>query len=154
MSARIRAGWVPVAGLLFQLGTQMSSAEGVALSDRATRPSFGGPDAIENQIESDRAVKDVLFETELFKPYLEWKESIREKDGLSLGTDYTSVLLSANDTLPGRSDDASSGLFRFFGTWELLGRGTDDTGTLSFKFDHRHLCRAWLLVIAKQYAVS
>ena len=110
ISARTRAGWFPVAGLLFQLVTQMSSAEVVEISDRTTRPSFRGPDAIENQIESDRAVKDVLFETELFKPYLEWKESIREKEGLSLGTDYTSVLLSANDTLRGRSDDASSGL--------------------------------------------
>jgi porin len=138
MSARTRAGWFPVAGLLFQLGTQTSSAEVVETSDRTIRPSFGGPDAIENQIESDRAVKDVLFETELFKPYLEWKESLREKEGLSLGTDYTSVFLTANDTLPDRSDDASSGMFRFFGTWELLGRGTDDTGTLSFKFDHRH----------------
>jgi porin len=138
MTARTRARWLLFAGLPLLLSTQASSAEAVEASDRATPPNFGGPDAVENQIESDRAVKDVLLETELFKPYLGWKEGIREKSGLSLGTDYTSVFLTANNTLPNKSDDASSGMFRFFGTWELLGRGTDDTGTLSFKFDHRH----------------
>jgi porin len=72
------------------------------------------------------------------KPYFDWKGGIKEKYGLSFGSDYTSVYLTANDNLPGTDDYASGGMVRFFGTWEMLGRGTDTTGALNFKVDHRH----------------
>ena len=29
-------------------------------------------------------------------------------------------------------------MVRIFGSWELLGRGTDTTGTLVYKVEHRH----------------
>jgi porin len=114
------------------------SAEESSASPQSNRPKLGGPDAIENQMESDRIKSDVLFESTLFKPYFAWKQGISNGGGPSLGSDYTSVYLDASDNLPGASDDASSGMVRFFGTWELFGRGEANTGTLSFKFDHRH----------------
>jgi porin len=40
--------------------------------------------------------------------------------------------------LPGKDDYSSGGMLRLFGNWELFGRGTENTGTLSFKLDHRH----------------
>jgi porin len=127
-----------VAVLLILLVAQPLSAEETETSDQTSRPSLGGPDAIENQLESDRADKDVLFESEYLKPYFDWKTGLEEKYGLSLGTDYTSVYLTANDNLPDTDDYAAGGMVRFFGTWQMLGRGTDTTGALNFKVDHRH----------------
>ena len=126
------------AALLILLTVQPSLAEEPGTSDQASRPSLGGPDAVENQIESDRADKDALYEFRLLKPYFDWKDGIKEKYGLAFGSDYTGVYLTANDNLPGTDDYASGGMVRFFGVWELLGRGTDTSGALSFKVDHRH----------------
>jgi hypothetical protein len=92
------------------------SAEESSTSPQSNRPKLGGPDAIENQMESDRIERGVLIESSLFKPYFAWKEGISNRGGPSLGTDYTSVYLSANDNLPGTSDDAFSGMVRF---WNL-----------------------------------
>lgn len=126
------------AALLILLTVQPSLAEEPGTSDQASRPSLGGPDAVGNQLESDRADKDALYESEYLKPYFDWKTGLEEKYGLSLGTDYTGVYLTANDNLPDTDGYASGGMVRFFGVWELLGRGTDTSGALSFKVDHRH----------------
>jgi porin len=127
------------AGLLtLLLIAQPLPAKETDTSEQLSHANFGGPDAVESLIESDKADKDVLLESDLFKPVLTWKEDLSEKYGLSLGSDYTSVYLAANDNLPATDDHASSGMIRFYGTWELFGRGTDNTGTLSLKFDHRH----------------
>jgi len=127
-----------VAVLLILLVVQPLFAEEAGTTEPITHPNLGGPDAVENQMELDRADKDVLFESKYLEPYFEWKDGIKEKHGLSFGTDYTSVYLSANDNLPGTDDYSASGMIRFFGTWEILGRGTANTGALNFKIDHRH----------------
>jgi porin len=101
-------------------------------------PRLGSPDAVENQLESDRAEKDVLYESKLLKPYFEWQVSLKKKYGFSFGIDYTAAFLKATDSLPGTDDYASSGMVRFYGSWELLGRGTDNNGTLVYKVEHRH----------------
>lgn len=98
---------------------------------------FGSPDSVQNQLESDRLDKG-LFEIELFRPYHEWKDRVREKYGYSFGLDYYPVFVQASDSLPGEDDNAASGVFRFSGFWELLGRGTDTTGTLIYLVEHRH----------------
>jgi porin len=46
--------------------------------------------------------------------------------------------LKASDSLPGSDDHASSGAVRFFNSLELLGRGTDTTGTLYCLVEYRH----------------
>jgi porin len=71
-------------------------------------------------------------------PFYEWKDQIREKYGYTFALDYYSVGLKASESLPGSDDDASSAVFRFSGFWELLGRGTDTTGTLVYLWEHRH----------------
>jgi hypothetical protein len=59
-----------------------------------------------------------------------------EGTGLSFGIDYSSIGFEATDS-PG-DDGAASGMFRVFGAWELIGRGTRDTGVLVFKGENRH----------------
>ncbi len=100
--------------------------------------TFGGPDAVENQIESDSKVLDSLFDFELAKPFVDFRKEIKEKYGITFGLDYNYVYSYASESLPGAEDDAASGMARFFGAWDLIGRDSGNTGTLVWKGEHRH----------------
>jgi porin len=107
-------------------------------SDQESRPRFGGPDAVSNLLESNRADKDVLFETNTFDSFRDWQAGISKRKGFSFGTGYTSNYFTGSSSLPGVDDYSAGGMLRIFGNWELSGRGTAKTGTLSFKLDQRH----------------
>jgi porin len=109
-------------------------------STETERPWFGSPDTVPNRIEANRLEKDTLFELEFLKPYHEWKERIQEKYGYTYALDYFPIFLKASDNLPGTDDYSSSGVLRFSGFWQLLGRGEDSnsTGTLVYLVEHRH----------------
>jgi porin len=108
-------------------------------SNEEGRGGFGGPDAVENRIESDRAEKEALYEFSLLRPsYYAWKQSLREKYGYSFGVTYVPVYVKASDSLPGSDDYASTAAIRHFGSWELLGRGTPNTGKLNYLIEYRH----------------
>ena len=55
-----------------------------------------------------------------------------------MGIDYTSVYQNASDTVPGGEDEAAAGMLRLYGAWDLIGRESGNTGTLIWKFEHRH----------------
>ncbi|MEM7192937.1 MAG: carbohydrate porin, partial [Pseudomonadota bacterium] len=57
--------------------------------------------------------------------------------GLQVGLDYQAVYQSATDSLTDQSQ-ASSGSVRTFGKWQLLGRDTDNSGSLVFLLEQRH----------------
>jgi len=95
-------------------------------------PSFGGPNAVENQLRSDGEIdRPTVFES-----WFEWKDGLTEKHGFSFSVDYSAAFLGANES-PG-DDRASSGMVRFFGSWDLVGRGTKNTGAFVWKVEHRH----------------
>jgi len=60
-----------------------------------------------------------------------------EQHGLAVSSDYATLLQQADGSLSG-SDQAMSGVFRLYGRWTLVGRGTDDAGTLVAKVEQRH----------------
>jgi porin len=131
--------------VLILLMAQPLSAQGseeadqtAGTSEQTSRPRFGGPDAVTNLLESDQAERGVLFESNVFDSYSDWKAGIKEKNGFSFGTGYTSNFFTSSSSLPGTDDYSAGGMLRMFGNWDLSGRGTDNTGTLSFKLDHRH----------------
>jgi porin len=95
-------------------------------------PQWGGPNTVENQLRSDAEVD----RPSLFERYFEWKTGLTEKHGFSFSVDYSALYLGANES-PGE-DRASSGMVRFFGAWDLVGRSTKNTGTFVWKVEHRH----------------
>ncbi len=99
---------------------------------------FGGPDAVQNRIESDRQETDPVFHTGFLDSYWKWKGDIQKEHGFIYGAEYNAVVLTATDTLPGADDHAASGIFRFSGSWELTGRGTERSGALRFLFENTH----------------
>ena len=124
--------------LLVLLSVQSGFAQSSETTNEDGYGKFGGPDAVQSRIESDRVEKDTLYDLEFLKPYYEWKDHIQEKYGYTFQMAYIPVFLKASDSLPGMDDNASGGVFRFFGFWELLGRGTDTTGKLVYLVEHRH----------------
>ena len=95
-------------------------------------PQWGGPNAVENQLRDDAEIDRPT----LFERWFDWKAELVEKHGLSLSVDYSAVYLGASES-PG-DDRASSGMVRFYGAWDLVGRGTKNTGAFIWKVEHRH----------------
>ena len=61
---------------------------------------------------------------------------MNDRIGLQFNIDESILYQVATDSL-GESD-AASGLVRFYGQWELLGRGSANSGLLVFKGENRH----------------
>ncbi len=113
---------------------QEESANGP--SDSEGVPKFGGPDAVGTTVEEDAKTGKPFFKFGFFQPYHEFKTHLAEQSGVSYGIDYTAVYLGASDSLG--QDDASSGMFRFYGSWDLFGRESGNTGALVWKIEDRH----------------
>jgi porin len=97
---------------------------------------FGGPDATENLIADDARPISALLEERVLDPWFEWKKGLQDDFGIGSGLDYSALALSASESA-GKSN-ASGGMLRFFGSWDLVGRGTKNSGALVWKIEHRH----------------
>ena len=116
--------------------SKISYAENASSYDNV--PSFGGPDAVENTIKIDASDKKAAVEERFSQDWFDWKAKLQEDQGLSIGIDYTSVFLNSSENGKSGDSNASGGMVRFFGSWDLLGRGTKNTGALIWKVEHRH----------------
>ncbi|KOO15606.1 porin [Vibrio xuii] len=86
---------------------------------------FSGPDSVENTIAENARQKQ------------SWRDSLAA-DGFTFGADYFALGLTSPDGKNGNDADASSGVARLYGSWNLLGQGTNNTGNLVWKVEHRH----------------
>jgi porin len=100
------------------------------------QPNLGSPNQVDNQIESDAAPKEPLLRLTFLEPYFEFKDRLSESSGLSFGVDYSTVFMKASASLA--EENASSGMVRLFGSWNLVGRGSQNPGAFVFKIEHRH----------------
>lgn len=98
---------------------------------------FGSPDSVSNRLDEDTQEKRSLTGQDFLGGYREWKEQFYEQTGISFAFDYTSGGHWPSNTISGR-DSFTSGAVRFYGSWELVGRGTKNTGTFVWKGEHRH----------------
>ena len=74
----------------------------IAAAQDTSGPGFGGPNAVENQIEDDVVSWDGF------------RQNLIDKYGLTVSADYTAVLLSANQTFS--DDTGAGGIARVYGT--------------------------------------
>ncbi|WP_227021348.1 carbohydrate porin [Oceaniferula marina] len=100
------------------------------------RPSLGGPGSVE-ALEADDARPDQSHTgKDLLKEWKDYKTSLKDRTGFSWSTDYTAYYFgSSGDFGP---NEAGSGIFRLYGSWDLVGRGTENQGGLVYKVEHRH----------------
>ena len=92
-------------------------------------------DEVENQITLDREVNP-LYESKLLAPIHEWKNGVAERTGFNWSLDYSALLMGVSDSLG--EDNASGGMARFFGYWDLVNRGGANKGSLNWKVENRH----------------
>jgi porin len=122
--------------MVLSLGVLASSA--ATAQETQASPSFGGPDAVPNQIQSDVENAERGEGTGIGERWDRWKSELQSEHGLGLGIDYTSVYQNASDTVPGGEDEVAAGMLRFYGSWDLIGRESGNTGTFTWKVEHRH----------------
>ena len=117
---------------------QIDAAADIQQEDGSDRDksAFIGTNAVHSTLKEDERPKTSAIETSVFEPWEVQKRSFYDKTGLKLGGDYNILSLFATDS-PGDKSSAG-GVLRFYGTWDLLGRGKDNTGSLVFKQEHRH----------------
>lgn len=115
---------------------RLSAALWLAAAGVAAAQSFGGPGAVENQLDDDRRRGTPLIEGDPFEALAAGRARLKLQTGLDISADY-SALGVYGDNATG-DDSAASGMLRIFGSWQMLGRGTPDTGALVFKGEHRH----------------
>jgi hypothetical protein len=130
-----------LAGLFAALALPVAAEEGGSSSEeppppggtsqQSDGPSFGGPNAVENQLHEDKQSG-----TPFLDRIADWKSGLKDKHGVDLGIDYTAAYFGASDS-PGE-DQSGSGLLRFYGAWDLVGRKGKNTGALVWKAEHRH----------------
>ena len=98
--------------------------------------TLGGPEQVENRLDMDSNMVTPMFPSDFARGYFEWKDRIKKENGVGLGGDYSFAYLKASDS-PG-VDDAFSGMYRMFGTWEAVSDGKGNSGALIWKVEHRH----------------
>jgi len=97
--------------------------------------NFGGPGSVENTIADDAEPVPALIKERALDPWFEWKQGLQDDHGFSFGLDYNGLHLDANNSAG--KDNASGGIFRFFGSWDLVDRGTPNSGALVWKVEYR-----------------
>jgi porin len=106
------------------------------MMEPVTTRTLGGPDQVENRLDIDSNQVTPMFPSDFARGYFVWKDRIKKENGVGLGGDYSFAYLKASDS-PG-VDDAFSGMYRMFGTWEAVSDGKGNSGALIWKVEHRH----------------
>ncbi|TLU65849.1 carbohydrate porin [Thalassotalea litorea] len=87
---------------------------------------FGSTDAVDNRITQDKKNRSLPLKERL------------SQDGINLALDYSMITLGTSDNLPGTDDNAAGGMFRFYGSWDLAGDDSSNTGSFVWKVEYRH----------------
>ncbi|MGR5231577.1 carbohydrate porin [Vibrio rotiferianus] len=88
--------------------------------------NFGSPNSVDNTI------------TENTREKRSSRELLAKEHNVTFGLDYQALGLTASDPQRGGEDTASAGVARFYGSWNLVGLKSGNTGGLVWKVEHRH----------------
>jgi porin len=107
-------------------------------ADQKINESLLGPTSVPAQIETDKEALQSASPNGLSDAligFTEFKKRTEEETGLNFGGDFG--LLYQNAQGGTGPSDALSIVFRFYGTWSVVNRGTPDVGSLVYKFENR-----------------
>ena len=112
------------------------AASGTLVQARDAAKDLAGPDATANVLASDAEDKLDVLDIDAQARFAAWKAGVKERTGFDFGIDYNALGYHATESLG--EDNAASGAFRLFGTWELFRRGASNNGSIIFKIENRH----------------
>jgi porin len=117
------------------------SNSGAEVLRSAAKAGLGGPQSVGPQLQEDAAQRKTMSRRPgvdaIFQPAEDSLERLRQISGLQVGLDYQALYQTATDSLTS-DGQASSGSARMFGKWQLLGRDTQNPGSLVFLVEQRH----------------
>jgi len=129
----IRLAAFVVAGVVASVSLQPLEAQEAAPADTARQDTVrarwtGGPSSVQTQVREDESRRELSA----VQQANQWLD---DRLGLQLGLDYnlTTQMLSES---PGATS-AAGGVFRFYGHWTPLSRGSPSAGNLVFKLENR-----------------
>jgi len=95
------------------------------------RGGFETPDSVAGTLAetAERQQKGPL------ESYNEWKRELEARTGFSYGIDTQAQYLGAR--IEGDNLDSATNVFRFYGSWTLIGRNSPNDGALVFKVENR-----------------
>ncbi len=145
---------IAVAALLLQPAlAQESSADEEAATEvelataRSTQsgyediPEFGGPEAVSTQLKKNDEEHEFVYQFDSIQrglaPYFDWKRSVNDEHGLSMGFSYYLLYQQASDSLANRDDDALGSIFRYQGNWTLFRRDNGNLGRIEWRVESR-----------------
>ena len=115
------------------IGTlQTAKAQEIQSSDSVVT-GISGPASVAGQM-----ARDAKDEVNILPSYFAFKKRLKAKSHFNYTVDYWSVFQGATAGLAGNESTGYSGIVRAFGTWDLAGRKSGNTGTFIFKFENRH----------------
>ena len=104
--------------------------------EEETPPRLGSADQVDNRMELDNQAKEPFLEFAFLDPYFDFKTHVNEKIGLTFSTEYSAAYFGSNSKIG--EGQASSGMWKFLGSWELVGKKSGNSGAIVFKIEHRH----------------
>jgi len=123
--------------------TQKAGAQtrGVSQSGYDKLPQFGGPDGVSGELINNDTERESIYEWKApqrwFRPWYNWKGNLKANHGVALGFSAHLLYQKASDSLTGQDDDAMGGIYRFQGSWTLLGRDGSNPGRIEWRVENR-----------------
>ena len=108
----------------------------VAQDSTVVNPKLGSPDQVDNRSELDKLTLKTALDLGFADPVFQFRDTLHKKTGFNFNLDYASLYYGSTSKYG--SNSAGSGLFRFYGAWELVGRKSGNSGALIYKLEHRH----------------
>lgn len=101
-----------------------------------TLARFGSSDQVDNILISDAGTSGFLFDFLSLHAYFDFKTKVETISGIKFATEYDMLLTGTTSDVG--EGTANSGLWKVYGSWELVGKKSGNSGSLIFKVEHRH----------------
>lgn len=99
-------------------------------------PRLGSSDQTQNREAIDDSIEVSIFDLNILNPYFGFKRKFHKNTGLRFDFDYNSLYIGSNANMG--EGMAAGGVFRFYGSWNLIGKKSGNLGTFIYKLEHRH----------------
>jgi porin len=100
-------------------------------------PEFGGPESVTEQLKRADESREAMYDWPFFDGYFDWKKQVKEDYDVSFGLHFYGLYQRANNSLPGRDDDAMGNIFRFLGNWTLFEKDNGNLGRIEWRLESR-----------------
>jgi len=137
-------------GLLAALSTAVQAEQPTAAQPAVThqsgygdeRPTFGGPSAVESELETLDEKRDSIYRIDLvtrtFTPWFDWKRELKEDTGIKLSANALFLYQYSSEESPATERNHSGGgIYRFQGSWSALSTESSQ-GKLAWRLEARN----------------